>query len=170
MATGFFKTGLGSAVGAVLSAMMIAGAFGCAETQIVDPPIKEPESKVFMDEYEKVWRAIQLALRKYPVRINNIDSGILETDYIKGDKLFQEPNAKPRPGLRYKITIRVVKGKLEGRTAVKVTSFKSAEIQPDFFSGFQPVPSNGLEETAILYRIGRYLEMEKLATKALAPK
>ncbi len=144
---------------------------GCADNPIVDPPIKDPESRLFAYEYEEVWRAMQLALRKYPVRINNIDSGILETDYIKGDKFFVEPNAKSRPGLRYKITIRVVKGKLDGKkSAVKVTALKSAEIQPDFFSGFQPISSNGLEEMALLYRIGRYLEMEKLTTKSVAPK
>ena len=114
---------------------------GCSEAQLRERPIKEPESRTFVDGYENVWRALQLSLRKYPVHINNIDSRILETEYSNGDKLFSDPaEIQPRPGSRSKLTVRVVKGKLEGKSAVKVTVVKSAEYQPDFFAGFQPLP------------------------------
>ncbi|MBK9294414.1 MAG: hypothetical protein IPM57_08205 [Oligoflexia bacterium] len=140
---------------------------GCADNPIADPPIKSPSQRVFYDNYDKVWRAVQLALRKYPVKVNTMESGILETDYIKGDKLFNDPNeAKTRPGLRYKIIVRAIKGKIESKSAIKVTVLKNAEIQTDFFSGFKALGSNGLEEELLLYRIGRFIEIDNALTKA----
>jgi hypothetical protein len=50
---------------------------------------------------------------------------------------------------------------VDGKPAIKVTVLKSGEVQPDFFSGFQQIGSNGLEEEILLYRVGRYLEIEK---------
>jgi hypothetical protein len=140
----------------------------CVEDQpLSDPPLTDPEMRVYYDNYDEVWRAIQLTLRKYPVHLNNIESGLLETDYIKGDKLFADPvETRDKPGLRYKIVIRAIKGQTAGRSAVQVLCTKTNEVQKDFFTGYQPLPSNGLEEKTILYRIGRFLEMEKILTKA----
>ncbi|MCC6278319.1 MAG: hypothetical protein IT289_10440 [Oligoflexia bacterium] len=151
----------------IFSLSILLLATGCVGNPIEDPPIKEPESRIYFDSYEQVWRAVQLALRKYPVRINNIDLGVLETDYIKGDKLFSDPkDGRPRPGLKYKINMRVVRGRVEGRAAVNVTVLKTSEIQPDFFSSTQQIPSDGLEERALLYRIGRFLDIDRMLTKA----
>lgn len=95
-----------------------------------------------------------------------MESGILETDYVKGEKLFADPNStEAKQGLRYKVVIRAVKGKIENKNSVKVTILKTAEIQPDFFSGFQPLSSNGLEEETIMYRIGRFIEMDRMLSK-----
>lgn len=146
--------------------MIFTGIAGCADNPIDDPVLKEPESRVFYENYDDLWRAIQLAVRKYPVHLNNIESGILETDYIKGDKIFSDPPEKfNKPGLRYKITIRAVKGKISDKPAVKVVVVKTAEVQPDFFTGYQPFPSDGYEENTLLYRIGRYLDLDKLLNK-----
>jgi hypothetical protein len=142
----------------------------CAEKELaVDPPINEPQTMVFYANYDEVWRSVQLALRKYPVHLNNIESGLLETDYIKGDKLFAEPNEdKIKFGMRYKITIRAVKGKFNDRTAIKIICTKVPEIQRDFFTGYQPIPSDGLEENLVLYRISRYLDMDQMLSKISA--
>lgn len=136
---------------------------GCAEVEIYDPPLKEPAARFYFYPYEEVWRAIQLAVRRYQIPVNNFDSGILETKFVRGDKIFSNPTgSKSGSGVRYKLIIRAVKGRFEGKKATKVTILKQSERQPDFFSGYQTVPSNGLEERALLYRIGRYLEIEEL--------
>ena len=151
--------------------LLVFALCSCAENQVIDPPIKEPENRVYFESYDRVWRAAQLSLRKYPVKVNSIDTGVLETDFVKGDKYFTDPNdVRPRTGLRYKITLRVVKGKIEGKMAVKVTVLKTAEVQPDFFSGFKPVASNGLEEATIVYRISRFVEIDRLLEAAANKK
>lgn len=138
----------------------------CTKAIVQEPTLNEPVARGYLEEFDKVWLAVQRAMSKYAIKINNIDSGILETDYIKADRFFSDPS-EPRntsTGLRYKIIVRAVRGKLDGKPAVKVTVLKTTEIQRDFFSGYQSTPTNGLEETALLYRISRHIEMEKLLT------
>jgi hypothetical protein len=67
--------------------------------------------------------------------------------------------------MRYKLTIRAVKGRIEDKPAIKIVCTKSPEVQRDFFTGYQPITTNGLGERTILYRIGRYLEMEHILSK-----
>ena len=121
-----------------------------------------PISKVYNEEFEIVWRASQLALQKYPMRINNIDKGVLETDWIKGYEIWKPP-FPPKvkaSGTRYKISVRTIKGKTNGESAVKVSLQKTIEKKRDFFAEIETPPSDGLEEAAILYRIGREIQID----------
>ena len=119
-----------------------------------------PISKVFNEDFEVVWRASQLAFQKYPMRINNIDKGLLETDWIKGNEIWRPPYAsKIKPsGLRYKITLRTIKGKSQGDSAIKVSLQKTIEKKRDFFSDIEKPPSDGMEEKSLLYRVEREIQ------------
>lgn len=128
-----------------------------------------PQTSIFEGEYDKVWRAAQLALARYPIRVNNMDAGHLETDYIKREKIWIPPyNRKPpAAGERHQITLRMVKGISDNsKDAVKVTITKSVEILNDFFSGARKLHSDGMEERTILYRIERELKVERALLKA----
>lgn len=122
-----------------------------------------PISKVFNDEFEVVWRASQLALQKYPMRVNNIDKGLLETDWIKGYEIWKPPFPPlvKSAGLRYKIILRTIKGKTQGDSAIKVSLHKENEKKRDFFSDIENPPSDGFEEKAILYRIDREIQIDR---------
>jgi hypothetical protein len=140
----------------VLSLSLIS----CAEMEIKDPPQKEPVTKVFSASYEKVWRAVQLATRRYPIRVNIYDAGVLETEYVKGDRVFSDPNDIKSPtGQRYRLIVHAVKGTVDKQNMIKVIVQKQLETQSDFFTGFRPADSNGLEERVILYRISRYINI-----------
>jgi hypothetical protein len=157
-----------SIIALIFTIMTLAA--GCAGVSIAEPPVKEPLSQLYRADFDQIWRNIQLAMRRYPVRVNNIDAGILETDYIKADKLFSMPSeTPPRPGVRYKIIVRGIKGSVEGKPAVEVKLQKIVEMQENFFEGFRTVPSDGLEEQTILYRIGRYLEIDQMLGKTQTP-
>ncbi|MBX9768755.1 MAG: hypothetical protein K2X47_15890, partial [Bdellovibrionales bacterium] len=105
-----------------------------------------------------------------PIRVNDADSGTLESDAVKGDTLWTPPNATKRlPGsLKYKILVNLVRGKKreEDAKAVRVTILKRIEHQKDFFAPIERIQSDGYEETAIMYRIERELEVEKLLARA----
>lgn len=134
-----------------------------------EPKDSGPQTQVFEGEYDKVWRAAQLALARYPIKINNMDAGHLETDYIKREKIWIPPYHKkpPAAGERHQIVLRMVKGISENnKDAVKVTVTKSVEILSDFFSGARKQPSDGMEERTILYRIDRELKVERALLKA----
>ena len=123
--------------------------------------------QVFPAEYEKVWRALQLSVQKYPIRINDIDRGVLETDFIRGAKSYSPPHLPPQnfSGRQYQLLFRVLKGKIEGRPAIKVVIVKKMERKRDFFSENEELKSDGLEEKTILYRIAREIEIDRAITK-----
>lgn len=140
------------------------------------PPKKKSEKKIsyqkiYYASYDNVWRAAQLAL-KYPIAMNNMDNGVLETEFIKADEGFEPPfqeNDEASAGLRYKINMILVKGKSEGRDSVRVTIRKTTEKRRDFFADPEAIDSDGLEEKVIFYRIDRELQIDeglKRAAKA----
>jgi hypothetical protein len=127
-----------------------------------------PLEKVFSETYENVWRSTQLALASYPIKVNDSDSGIFETQLIRGDKTWVSPSVEKNPsgGQRYKISVRILKGNdKNGDPATKVIVLKRAEIQRDFFAETEKLPSDGLEELSIMYRIERELDISKTLAK-----
>lgn len=125
--------------------------------------VGEPVARVYNAKYEEVEGAIKQAMIRYPQRVDNTEAGIFETDIVKGESRFRSPGKSndESAGNRYRILIRLVRGKNDEKPAVKVIVTKQAEIARDFFAGAEPVPSDGLEETSILYRIGREIVLAR---------
>lgn len=148
-------------------------ATGCAvfEEKAGPKPVTGPVEKIFYAGFDDVWRATQLALQSlnsYPLRVNNMDTGVLETEIIKGSQTWMAPHVAEPPtgGYSYRVLVRVIKGNISGRRAFKVTVQKDAQIQRDFFAEPEPVPSDGLEEKVILYRIDRELQIDRALKRA----
>jgi|SRR6185312_8971083 len=125
------------------------------------------QQRIYYFPYDSVWRATQLAL-KYPIAVNNMDNGIIETDTIHAIDGFQSPTAEkdPSSGIVYKITLTLSKGRFDGREAVRVNIRKKIERHRDFFSAAEDLESDGLEEQVIFYRIERELVIEDALKKA----
>lgn len=122
-----------------------------------------PKERVYFRPYDEVWRATQLAFSHYPIKMNNMDLGIIETDFVKGDQIWSPPHKREKnyTGLKYTITARIIAGKSKKRKGTKVSIFKKVEKQRDFFAKVEKLPSDGLEEMSLLYRIGRELKIER---------
>lgn len=140
----------------------------CAHTN--EPPANElpklegPLVRPFPYEYDRVWRAVQKSLSKYPIRVNNIETGKIETEVLRGEKVWHAAHEKPKvqPGLRYQIVVQLVRGQaLNGKASTEVSVEKQLSIEKNFFQGESPLQSNGLEEESILYRIDRELMIER---------
>lgn len=147
---------------------------GCASLDSPTNPTSSKQivavSKLFPYSYESVWRAAQLSV-KYPIAVNSIDTGVLETDWIKAVDGFENPAASKDMksfGFKYKIILNISKGKNESRPIVRASVTKKIELQRDFFSETEAFNSDGLEEKAILYRIERELVIEDAIKKAAA--
>ena len=144
---------------------------GCASTSDeVDPKklaAEPPPARVFRVPFEVVWRAAQLSLR-YPVQINNIDSGIIETEWVRASEGYRPPypTKPPSPGLRFKLRLVFEKGFSEGKPSIKVSAIKRQERLVDFFTDPQAVPSDRIEEQLLLYRIEREVKIEDGIKKA----
>jgi hypothetical protein len=157
------------AMGVCLCAAVLSS--GCTTaSEKMDKKLKvgEPVVRVFFAQYEEVETALKQAMLKYPQRVDNTEAGIFETDYVKGDARFKPPQTDVTysSGYRYRILIRLVKGKSEKNPAVKVVVQKQIDIVRDFFSEPDPIQSDGLEENVILYRIGRELTITRALKKS----
>lgn len=131
-------------------------------------PVYGPRSQVFYADFDAVWRATQIAVSSYAIRVNNYDLGVIETEEIDGYKAWTPPHKEPRPdGRTYKISIKVVKGQINRREANKVSVLKEAQKQRDFFSEAENIASDGLEEKSILYRIERELNIDRALQRSL---
>jgi hypothetical protein len=136
------------------------------------PVSHEARVEVFAADYEEVWRAMQKALVSYPLQTNNVDQGVLETDELKLGQVWSAPFPRDRKQLigRYRLKLKLTKGKAGGRTSMRVAVLKQIRHEKDFFSGEDLRPSDGFEEEAILYRIRRELEIESRVKKAFEQK
>ncbi len=148
----------------LLSVLALAGCATTGESTEKVVESADPQEKIFREPFDDIWRAVQLAMATYPIKVNNQDAGVLETESIRGDSAWVSPGQRrpPAGGYRYKVIVRVVRGRTDrNATAGRVTILKSGEIQRDFFSAFEKLPSDGLEELAIMYRIERELSIDK---------
>jgi hypothetical protein len=161
---------------AILSYVMISASLvGCAlfSEDAKRPKVNEPPEKVFVGSYDDVWRAVMLALqtpRTYPLRSSLMESGVVETEPLRGSMGWVPPFAKdpPSSGQSYRLLIRIIKGDLRGQEAYKVTVLKSMQIERDFISDPEPLETDGFEELTILYRVGRELAIDRALKKAHA--
>lgn len=152
-------------------AALVLSAGGCqTATERLDQKLKVgvPVVQVFFAKYEDVEAALKLAMLKYPQRVDNTEAGIFETDFVKADGRFKPPHKQIEytSGYRYRILIRLVRGKTDAKPAVKVVVLKQIEQVHDFFAEAAQMPSDGLEESVILYRIGRELTINKALQRA----
>ena len=133
------------------------------------PPVRGHVLHVFKHEYDRVWRATQKALGKYPIMTNNIETGVLETEIIRGEKGWRPAHAKVevQPGLRYQIILKLVRGQtIDGVASTEVSIEKRMSLEKNFFSEGQKIYSEGLEEQSIIYRIQRELTLESALDSA----
>lgn len=140
--------------------------FGC---QAIDKTKTEPPPKsetVIFAPYDKVWRASQLALSKYPLSVSNMDAGKIITGPIEGALIWQPVHQSfDTQGLQAKIQLQLTRGKVNGKEAIKIEVNKKLVRKLDFFSGNKEIPTEAYEEESLLYRIKRELIIEAVIDK-----
>ena len=153
---------------------LLLGLFGCVSSQVLrnsneQELEKRTQQRIYFASYENVWRATQLAVR-YPIAINNMDEGVIETEWIDGLDGFISVHKKPG-SLSYKYQLRflIVKGRTDGRNSVRVTIVKNLKTPQTFFEDGRQLYTDGWEESVIFYRIMRELTLQS-AIKAEARK
>lgn len=154
---------------ALLTALVSSGCTTAADRLDQRLRVNEPLSRVYYAKYEEVEAAIKQAMIRYPQRIDNTDAGIFETDYVKGEARFRAPHKEVdySSGYRYRILLRLVRGRSTEKPAIRVLVTKQIELARDFFSDPDQVTSDGLEESVILYRVGRELSIARAISRSI---
>jgi hypothetical protein len=151
-----------------LTGLMVLGGAGCAS-----PPSRTPgfaSEQLYRANFEETWRAVQQAIISYPLRANNMDIGQIQTSSIRGSNQFKPPQelkSAAANGHRYSLTINVIK---TSPKTTRVNIVKDTMVYRDFISDAEEKVSDGLEETILLYRIGREIEIEKALVRETSKK
>ena len=121
-----------------------------------------PVSKGFRADYNTTWKAVSLAMEKYPIAESDREKGFLKTAGIKGEGMWQLPfPTKIPPRLKYTLYIQLLKGKKNHQPITRVSILKQMTSQKGFIDSPRRIPSNGLEETNILYRTLREINIDR---------
>ena len=128
------------------------------------PPVSiDPVSKVLLADYQRVWRAMMLALEVYPIATEDNEKGFLKTEPISYGTVWKSPieQKKDLSSATYTIRIQLIKGKSKSLPVVKAIIYKDTIAKKGFFRDAEKQLSDGLEEKAILYRIIREIKIEQ---------
>jgi len=128
---------------------------------------KPYHTRLFQGNYDSVWLAALKSMNDYPLKISNKDTGRIHSETVNGpynDLLFAYPEKIELPErFRYSLSLNFAKLVAEGNEPItRVRVIKKLERFHDFYTGWLPYPSDGLEERLVLYRIEHILRMEKL--------
>lgn len=139
---------------------------GCASQ-----PTSQPYyTRLFKGSYDEVWLATLRALSDYPLRISNKDSGRIYTEVINSpynDLFFTYPEPIELPDrFRYSLKLSFARLADEGEGEItRIRIVKELERYKDFYAGWLPYPSDGLEEKILLYRVEHLLKMDQTLAK-----
>ncbi len=128
---------------------------------------KASNQKIYFANYDLVWKSAHTAI-KYTIASENQDFGVIETDYVKSVDGWLPPD-KTKPeyiSARYKLIFTFAKGRTDNRESTRLTIEKKIEVFKDFISETQIIPSDGLEEMALFYRIEREIIVAQALKKA----
>lgn len=130
----------------------------------------EVPSKVFSFDYNQTWLAVRSTIRdRFDIDYQNQESGVIKTRWIDNtletnfaDSFGSTDSVK---SARHKIIINVVKGFRGNQEVSKVTVWRRQMVEQDFLQGWKVVPSDGILEKTLLYRIERNLVIEDQLNK-----
>lgn len=124
----------------------------------------EIPSRVYPADYAKTWQAVLQIMRRYDLAVQNQQTGVIRTRWIDNtlelnfaDSFGANDSVR---AARFKLVINVVKGYRGSREVTRVSVFKRQMVERDFLQGWQVVPSDGIQEETILYRIERLLAID----------
>lgn len=133
-------------------------------------PIDLPFNKIFESDYETVWNATVRVLDIYSIAVAVRNSGLLQTEWSTtrfNKSLYAYPHKKTfLEDVRSRLKIKLSKGFVSesGKPAVRVQVSKELQQYKNVIVDFERVPTDHFEESIILYRVGRQIEILK-ATK-----
>ena len=112
---------------------------------------------------EQAWKVLVEIFKNYPLKTIDEQLGYIETEVIKSANIWKAPHQKKKDFSGYSYMIKV---NLNYKKPISTISInKKIYKQKGFISHKQEIPSDNLEETALLYKINRELEVQALLKK-----
>ncbi|MFZ4712376.1 MAG: hypothetical protein ACOYL6_01575 [Bacteriovoracaceae bacterium] len=146
--------------------LLVMCALSCSSYQNFKHVTEEMEmpSQVYRADFNQSWQAVIQVMKKYDIASQNQEAGVIKTRWIDNtielnfaDSFGSSDSVK---AAKFKILVNVVKGFRNGREVAKVTLYKRQLVEQDFLQGWKEIPSDGIQEKTLIYRIERLISID----------
>lgn len=145
------------------AALLLATSAGCVNAYIesVGGQSAKVFERIYITDFNTAWQSTLDALKNIHLDVSNREGGFLQskwTDNTSEKNLtdsFGSADSYLKAQYRFKVT--VSKGFFNGTATVKVSVQKEQMVQRDVLEGWRPVETDQIDETTLLYRIGRLI-------------
>ena len=136
---------------------------GCANYEKFRQVTEELDipSKIYRADYNQSWQAVIQVMRKYDIAQQNQEAGFIKTRWMDNtlevnftDSFGSSDSVK---AAKFKLVVNVVRGFRASREVTKVTIYKRQLMEQDFLQGWKEIPTDGIIEKTLLYRIERLI-------------
>lgn len=124
----------------------------------------EMPSKVMKATYTQTWQAVIEVMKNFDLSKKNIESGVIKTRWIDNTREVNfvdsfGTNDSVRAA-KFKLIVNISKGFRRNQEVSKVTIYRRQLVEQDFLQGWKEVPSDGIQEKVMLYRLSRLIKID----------
>ncbi len=122
----------------------------------------EIPSEIYRADFNLTWEAVIQIMKRFDIAFQNQEAGKIKTRWM--DNTLQVNftdsfgNSDAVKAAEFKLLINVSEGFSYGRKVAKVTIYKRQRVERDFLQGWKEIPTDGIQEKTLLYRIGVIIE------------
>ena len=118
----------------------------------------EIPSEIYKSDFNQTWAAVIQVMKRFDISFSNQEAGKIKTRWMDNtlqinftDSFGSNDAIK---SAEFQLLVNVAEGFSYGRKVTKVTIYKRQRIEQDFLQGWKEVPTDGIQEQTLLYRIG----------------
>jgi hypothetical protein len=119
--------------------------------------------RIYVTDSQTAWQASLEALKHTHIALSNQEAGFIQTKWVDNtaERNFTESFAEADLYLksRYRFQLTLTPGFFNRKPMVKVAVQKEQMTQRDVLEGWRSQETDGIDETTLLYRIGRLIYM-----------
>jgi hypothetical protein len=124
--------------------------------------------RIYLTDYNTAWQSVLDSLKNSRLDVSNREGGFIQSKWTENtaEKNFSDSFGSADSYLKaqYRFRVSIAKGYYNGQPTVKVSVQKEQLIQRDVLEGWKPIETDSIDETTLLYRIGRLIQIRmKLA-------
>jgi len=152
-----------------LSAVSATSGCTSAYIQSVGGDTAQVFERIFLTDFNTAWQAVGEALKNCRPDVSNREGGFFQTKWTDNtsEKNFTDSFGGSDSYLKaqYRFRVSVSKGFYNGQATVKVSVEKEQLVQRDVLEGWRPIATDTIDETTLLYRVGRIIYMRMKIAK-----
>jgi hypothetical protein len=132
-----------------------------AYTQSVGGDTSQVFERIYLTDFNTAWQSVLDSLKNSRLDVSNREGGFIQTKWTDNtaEKNFADSlgNVGAYLKAQYRFRVSVAKGFYNGKSTIKVSVQKEQLVQRDVLEGWRPLETDSVDESTLLYRIGRLI-------------